>query len=253
MTIDPMELDPLDQASPRQTQLDVIVRGRAGIVSRELRVDAAASGRRLSPAHPSVDPLVLFERIATACRVGCFGPPAPAHVALARTEGATPVRITGGLTLGPTHPAALRALGRMAHGLDLGRVHVVEIADAAELVELGGLSDLPPQRPSFLVEGRESLEADTHAVEVACADSNSLLASAREVFDAWSSLLESGAFRGDNAPWSSGFLVELARAGTRSLVATFESFNVHESAFDPLILALSQLPAGASIRALNLA
>ncbi len=252
MNIDPMELDPLDPSSPLAKKVDFGILGRSGIVTRRLRIEATESERRPSPSHRAPDPAVPFDRIAAACIVGCFGARAEAKLTLVRSQMIPRVAVAGELTLGPTHPGVLRCLARMAHGADLSRLRVVESAEPSELVDVANLPELAKPAPSFAISGRKSVDEKTHAIELGLTASDQALPAVREIVLAWSGLVELGAFRGHHAPWSTGFLVEVARAGRESIVATFEFLNLHATGFDPLILALSQMPGTSTIRSLEL-
>lgn len=252
MTVDPMELDPLDPRSPRSQQVDIVVRGRSGIVPRKLRVEAMSGTRNRSGTLGPADPAALLDQVAAACRVGCFGPPAAAAATLTRVPNVSPATVTGELAFGATHPSVLRSLARMGHAMELARLHISELAIEAELVDVASIIELPTPSAPFQVAGRRSVEEKSHSFELRCSPAEAYLPAVHEIVEAWSSLVEAGAFRGDNAPWCTGFLVEVARAGRESIVASFEYLNLHESALDPLVLALSQLPAATGIRALDL-
>ena len=139
-----------------------------------------------------------------------------------------------------------------AHGADLARLHALELADPSEGIAALELAELPTQTPGFKVSRRKNVDQKTHSIEIFTTSIDALLPAASEVIQAWSHLVESGAFRGHHAPWSAGFLVEVARAGRGSIVASFEFLNLHASGFEPLLLALSQLSGAAHIQRLEL-
>ena len=215
-------------------------------------MEATVSDRRPSPAQPQTDPAALFEQIAAACRVGCFGPRSAATATVVGTQRVPRLAVAGELTLGPSHPGVLRCLARMAHGVDLARLHALELAPPSELLAVGELAELPTQTPAFKVSRRKSVDEKTHSIEIFTTSNDALLPGASEVIQAWSQLVESGAFRGHQAPWSAGFLLEVTRAGRGSIVASFEFLNLQTSGFDPLLLALSQLSGAAHIQRLAL-